>query len=72
MNRLWICERGCEVKCPVGVPDLLFTTQGNGLRNVAHQRRLNAERLWFHVSLPLVDRVRTSNLICIKKCVVPV
>jgi len=36
MNRVWICERGREVKCPAGVPDLLFTAQGNALRDVAH------------------------------------
>jgi predicted transposase YdaD len=38
MMNLWISvsEYGCEVKCPLGVPDLLFSAQCNALRNIAH------------------------------------
>jgi hypothetical protein len=38
MIGLWISvsEYGCEVKCPFGVPGLLFSAQCNALGNIAH------------------------------------
>jgi hypothetical protein len=43
--RISVCERKCEVKCLPGGPDLFVCAQGNAFGNIAHQRRLNAERL---------------------------
>jgi hypothetical protein len=46
--RISIRKRGCEIKCFIGVPDLLFSAQGNTLGYIAHEGRLNAEGLRSH------------------------